>query len=191
MKKIRLIVIGIIILLISIALIIIFTNDNIKFKVEYEMYNTQLFESKKNKVNVKIPINNGIKYLNNKELDEFLENGTGIIYFGYSTCPWCRNILPILIDASKESNINKIYYVNTHSKIDEDKLIDKLKDFLSIDDEGNKRFAVPDVYVIKDGKIINNHRGTVDSYHNPYKGMNDKQKQELKDIYLEMFRVIK
>ena len=191
MKKKIITIVVVLLVMIGIGFII-YKQDNLRFKIGYEMYNSRLFESKKNIVNVKIPFDNRMNYLNTKELDEFLKNGTGILYFGYSTCPWCRNVVPILIDAARDSSIYTINYVDIH-KVDIDKinLVEKLKDYLSEDENGNKRFAVPDVYVIKDGEILDNHLGTVDSYHNPYKGMTDGEKNELKEIYMEMFREIR
>lgn len=191
MKKKIITIVVVLLVMIGIGFII-YKQDNLRFKIGYEMYNSRLFDSKKNIVNVKIPFDNRMNYLNTKELDEFLKNGTGILYFGYSTCPWCRNVVPILIDAARDSSIYTINYVDIH-KVDIDKinLVEKLKDYLSEDENGNKRFAVPDVYVIKNGEILDNHLGTVDSYHNPYKGMTDGEKNELKEIYMEMFREIR
>ena len=33
---------------------------------------------------------------------------TGYIYFGYPTCPYCRNTVPVLIDELKENRIRGI-----------------------------------------------------------------------------------
>ena len=56
---------------------------------------------------------------------------------------------------------------------------------IEFDNDGNKRLYVPDVYFIKDGKIVYHHLGSVDSYKDAFKGMNNKQLKELKNIYQE------
>ena len=170
-----------------------YSRDNIRFKINYEYINYYQYDGGKT-IKVDIPLNNRIKYLNSKQLLKFLDSGTGILYFGYNTCPWCRNSIPILIDAVIDNQVDTIYYIDTHSvnleKI-KDELIEKLGDFLAVDNDGNKRFAVPDVYAIKNGKILGNHLGTVDSYKNPYSGMSKEEKQELKDIYTNLIKEIK
>ena len=189
MKK-RWIVIGIIILIFLFIGLFCYSRDNIRFKISYEYINNiELTNGKK--IKVSIPLDNRVKYLNASELIDLLENGTGILYFGYNTCPWCRNSVPVLIDTAIENDIDNIYYVDVHSVKLDNKVYKLLDNYLSEDDEGNKRLAVPNVFAVKKGKIISNHVGTVDSYHNPYKGMNDTQKKELKDIYNKMMKEIK
>ena len=45
-----------------------------------------------------------------EEIFDILD-GTGIIYFGFPECPWCRNAVPVLLDAAEEVGIEKIYYI--------------------------------------------------------------------------------
>ncbi len=182
-KKIMMIVIiGMICILLGIFL---YSNDSIRFKLSYEYINQVEYNNGK-KIKVNIPWKNGVKYLKKEEIIPFLKEKTGIVYFGYNTCPWCRNIVPILIDTIKDNHIDTLYYVDIHktdlSSIREE-LFTLLDDYLETDEEGKKGLAVPDVYFIKDGKIIGHHLGTVDSYHNPYLGMNELEKQELTGIY--------
>jgi hypothetical protein len=40
------------------------------------------------------------------------EGYTGYIYFGYPTCPYCRNTVPILMDEFKENKIRRVLYCN-------------------------------------------------------------------------------
>ena len=192
MKK-KLIIIVSIILLLLLAGLYCYKKDNIRFKIAYELYNkVELTNGKK--IKVSIPIDNNVKYIKEKELIKLLKNGTGVIYMGYPTCPWCRNAIPILLESIKDNNIKTLYYVDTHSvKLGnvEKELIKEIGEYLKEDSDGNKVIAVPDVYVVKKGKIVGHHRSTVDSYKNPYKGMSDKQKKELKKIYDDMIKEIK
>ena len=192
MKK-KIFIIGIIFLIIILIGIIYYNSDSIRFKVSYEYINIVEYDNGKT-IKVDIPVNNGIKYLANDEIIDFFKTGTGIVYFGYNTCPWCRNIIEPLIEVASEENINTIYYVNSKndlSKIKKD-LYKILDDYLKTDPETlEKRLAVPDVYFIKDGKIMFHHIGTVESYKNPYNRMNNKQIKELKEIYRSGIEAIK
>ena len=192
MKK-KFIIIGIIVLVIALIFVYGYSKDNIRFKMSYEFNNNTEYKNGK-KIKVNIPLNNNVKYINAKKLMKILKEGTGIIYLGYSTCPWCRNAVPILIDSIKENNVDKLYYVDTHEvNLDNvnDELYKILDQYLDTDDDGNKRLGVPAVCVVKNGKIKGYHTGTVKSYKNPYLGMNDEQKKELKEIYNNLIKEIK
>lgn len=184
MKK-KIIIISSILLVLGIICFCLYKNDSLRFKISYEYINTVEYSNGK-KIKIKVPYNNKIKYLDEENLLTYLKEKTGIFYFGYNTCPWCRNIVPILIDTVKENNIDTIYYIDTHeldlSNI-KDELFAFLGDNLRENEDGKKVLAVPDVYFVKDGKIIGHHIGTVDSYLNPYKGMSDSEKKELASIY--------
>ena len=184
MKKKIIIIIPIMIILVSIICFVTYQDDQLKFKLSYEYINYIEYDNGK-KIKVSIPSNNKIKYVSNTEILDILDSKTGIIYFGYNTCPWCRNAAPILIEAAKENNIETIYYADIHklklSNIREE-LYNKLDSYLSINEEGKKALAVPAVYFVVDGNIVCNHTGTVDSYHNPYNKMTTEQEQELLNI---------
>lgn len=181
-------------------------SDEARFKKEYEKLNGQKNENKKTYVQVSIPKENNIQYLDFEEVMKFLKEGTGIIYFGFPECPWCRNAVPVLIDAAKENETTIYYYnalpirdikqLNEDGKIETTKkgtknyykLVDKLKDYLpayeGLDDASIKRLYFPTVFFVQGGKIVGMHEGTVDSQENPYKVLNKKQKVELKQIYI-------
>jgi len=40
------------------------------------------------------------------------EGYTGYIYFGYPTCPYCRNTVPVLMDEFKKNEIRRVLYCN-------------------------------------------------------------------------------
>ena len=192
MKK-KFIIVGIVALVITLICVYGYSRDNIRFKMSYEVNNNMEYSNGK-KIKVSIPLDNRVKYIGSEKLLKILKEGTGVIYFGYSTCPWCRNAIPILIDSIKENDIKTLYYVDTH-EIDleniSDELYEKLDPYLKEDEDGNKRLAVPDVYVVKNGEIKGHHLGTVESYKNPYLGMNDDQKEELKKIYDDLIKELK
>ncbi len=193
MKKKCIVIVSILLIVFFIIGITLFFCDNVRVKFSYEYVNYVEYSNGKT-IKVSIPWDNRIHYLSENELMEFLEKGTGVLYFGYNTCPWCRNSFPILIDTVRKNNIDVIYYADIH-KLDfssiREKIVSILDSYLEEDGEGKKVIAVPDVYVLKDGKILGNHRGTVDSYHNPYNGMSDVQKEELASIYQKLIEEMK
>lgn len=123
---------------------------------------------------------------------------SGVVYFGFPKCPWCIEALPILDEAAKENNLH-ILYVQTRDDdkkmmfSDEQKaeIMKHTDAYLQSDEEGNKQFYVPFVVVIRDGKVMDGHIGTVDGYDTKERKMNDDEKQQLKDVYMKMFETFK
>lgn len=173
----------IIVLFLLFGFIYIYSNDNLKFKFEYELYNNISYDNGK-KIKAKIPFDNNVTYIKEKDLESVLTSGDRVIYFGYTTCPWCRNIVSPLVEVINDNNLDKLYYVDVHS-VNAKSVYDILDEYLEFDNDGNKRLYVPDVYFIKDGKIVYHHLGSLDSYKDAFKGMNSKQLNELKSIYQE------
>lgn len=164
-------------------------SDGEKFKAEYEALNNE-------NVNINISKNNPIKYVTLDEVFDIIQNKTGVIYFGFPGCPWCRNMIPVLFEAAKNNNIDTIYYFNPRNvkKSDNDeynKLKEILNEYLSEDENGQKVLYIPDVYFIKDGKIVGHHLGTVDSQEDPTISLTEEEKNELLDIFNELFEKIR
>lgn len=124
------------------------------------------------------------------ETDDF----SGIIYFGYPTCPWCIEALPIMNEVAKGKE-QSIYYVNKRSDINQEHpeweqaatdILDAAYG-LDKDDDGNPRIYVPEVIVVKDGEVVAHHMGTLDEHDATERKMTDDEKAEVKEIYEEMF----
>ena len=89
--------------------------DAIKFKEEYESYNGMVNENTdKNYLEVNIDRENPIVYKTGKEIVDILKNEDAFVYFGFASCPWCRNAITPLLDAAKEMNLKTIYYVDIY-----------------------------------------------------------------------------
>lgn len=88
--------------------------DAIKFKEEYEALNGKVNENNgKNYRSISIPEDNPFVYKEAKDIVNMIENEeTFVVYFGYDSCPWCRSVVPTLIDVAKDLNIARIYYVD-------------------------------------------------------------------------------
>ena len=182
--------------------------DSLKFKAEYESLNGKKNKNNKEYVHVEVSPKNPFVYAKYEEVMDILEDGSGVIFFGFPECPWCRNMVPVLESAAKEMGIDKIYYFNaldmrdikslnkdgsikTEKKGRDEyyKLISALGDSIGsyegLNDDSIKRLYFPTVVFVKDGKILSSHIGTLDSQTDPYKVLNDKQKNELKEIYMD------
>ena len=183
-------------------------SDALKFKQEYESLNNIIDSDGENQyVNINIDEDNPVVYKSSKEIVEILDNGTGIIYLGFSKCPWCRNAIQVLIDAAEESELDELYYLDIYDMrnelaLEDGKIITKkegttdylkmvelLNDFLSpydgLEDESIKRIYAPTVVFVKDGNILGIHEGTVESHTNAKESLNETQYSELKNIYLD------
>lgn len=187
--------------------------DGQKFKEEYENVNGKTNSSGKEYPELNIEEDNIIKYSSIEEILEILSSGTGVIYMGYPECPWCRNIIPALLNASNSTDLDAIYYLNMHDirdkmELDEDnnititeegadgyselltKLDDILPDYILTDTDGNeyntgeKRIYVPTVIFVRKGTIVDYHFDTVESQTDPYITLNEEQTLELYNIYL-------
>ncbi len=199
-KKISLIVI------IVLLGMIIFIKPKNTFKKEYESLNGKTNDNGKTYLNVNISKDNPVEYADYKKVFEVLDK-SGIIYFGFSECPWCRNAVPVLLDAAKETGVEKIYYMNNLNdrdikKLENNeivtekegtknykKLLKKLGDKASVyeglNDDNIKRLYFPTVVVVKNGKITDYIVGTVDAQKDPYKKLTKSQKKELKEKYVK------
>lgn len=138
-------------------------------------------------------------------------NGTGVVVYSYETCPWCNRILPILDEAAKEYG-TEVFYVNIYSdafmalsaeeKSDQinalyqclDPILEHEKDPETGEDKAVMQ--VPEVVAVKDGEIVSHHMGVVDDFsldpdHLDEYQVTDAQREELKEIYIDMFASIK
>lgn len=192
-KKIKLTILIVIMLMFLIFLYMILRPDSLRFKNDYEMYNI-VSNANRDKIKVSIPINNKAKYISNNDVLNLFKDGTGVIYFGYSTCPWCRNVVPLLLDVVENSKVDNLYYYNIHSsKFDKEfknDLFKYIESYLRKDTNNEYVIAVPDVYFIKNGKIIGRHLSTLKSQKSPYDGLTSSQKKELKKIYKDYIKVL-
>lgn len=164
--------------------------DAYQFKKDYESYNEG-----ENAIVVNIDEDSPIKNILIDDVFPLMEEQTGILYLGFPTCPWCRNMIESLIAAAKEEGV-EISYLNPRTIKDSDNdkyeaLKQKLEDYLETNEEGEKTLYVPDVYFIKDGTIIGHHLGTLDTQTNPYHVLNESEKEELKMIYVDYINQIK
>ncbi|MDD2505007.1 MAG: hypothetical protein PHF21_01900 [Bacilli bacterium] len=192
----------------------VITNDSLNFKQEYEQLNSDTDKY----LNVEIPSYVPIEYVDYDKIFEILDNGTGIIYFGFPECPWCRNLTPVLASSAIDYGIDTIYYFNKHEdrnslslnkkgKIVTDKkgtkeynkLIDLLKEVLPVyrglNDDSIKRLYFPTVLFVKEGKVLGLEQ-TLSTYAERIDGdplipMSKAEKDELSNIFKNYYKQIK
>jgi len=144
---------------IIITLMVLFREE--LFKIKSNVTDGEKFFQDYNKVSV----DNVYKYVTAQEAIGLFKAEEAIIFFGFKECIWCQEYAPILNDYAKQNSIDTVYYVdikqdranNTEQYKQLIKLLDK---YLSTDDNGNKRIYVPDVYFVKDGKIVGHNNDT-------------------------------
>lgn len=112
-------------------------------------------------------------------------NGNGIIYLGSPGCPFCLEAVPLLNDVVKDYS-TFAYTLSFSDDAQITKFQDEIfTDFLS-DDERINGLQIPQVFIVKDGKIVSNHLGTVSSHNAHERLMNSSEKKELTKIYSKM-----
>lgn len=203
------------------------TENEKRFKEEYESLNNTKRSNGIDHKNISIMEDNNIEYIDMKQASEILENGSGIIYFGFAACPWCRNAVPVLLEAMENASLDKIYYVDLKK---DDLQANDVRGTYKLNDKGNKavvdvvasegykevlkaldkylpeytltnkngkkistgekRLGGPTVIVVKDGKILDYHAGTVEGHSKDENGvlpdLTKEQKEALYEKYSEM-----
>lgn len=202
------------ILVLIVCIYSIFNNNHVnesdanKFRTEYMELNDKINESSGEAYPiVNISVDNTVKYLSPKKAVEMLQKGSGIIYFGYNSCPWCRSLVSILTDAAIDKR-ETIYYVDIseirssftieNGKLDKNangskdyynilkELDNYLDDYYLEDDSGNKydteekRLYAPTLVAVKKGKVKGIHVGTVTSQKSGYDKLSNEEEEELK-----------
>lgn len=191
----------------------ILQTDAMKFKEEYALLNDKVDEEG-NKIypNVLLEDDNSFVFSTEDEIIELLEKGTGIIYFGYTNCYQCRNIVPILESVAKELGVEQIKYLDISNirdtlELDEnDKIVttkegsnnyyqilkildDYLNDYTLIGKDGKeiltneKRLYAPTVVGIRNGEIVGFYE------NNTFKNeeLTNEEKETIKNNIKEIF----
>lgn len=140
--------------------------------------------------------NNVFVYKNKEEVLELLKNGSGVVLFGFSSCPWCQAYAPILNEVAVSRNFKNIYYYD----IKEDRenntefyktVVNILKSYLNTDDGGNYRIYVPEVVFVNDGKIVaHDNETSMMSGHDTKVYWNDENVNKLKTKLNNYFNMI-
>lgn len=195
-------------------------SEAIIFKNEYESLNNIVNENNgKTYKELNIGSSNPVDILSEEEAVSMLQDGTGIIYMGFPECPWCRNMVPVLLRTLENMNIDKLYYLNIKEIRDTLVLNEKnkamvtregtqsyykmleimddvLEPYYLVNNKGKqvdtkeKRIYAPTVVFVKEGKILGIHVSTVDSQTDPYEDLTKEQEEELSTIFVNLISKI-
>lgn len=135
-----------------------------------------------------------------KVVDEFKviellnSNERAIIVFSFPECPWCQYAIPYVNEIAKETGNSEVYYLNI-LKIREEQTPEYKQIFEHIRfDIGNpEKINAPTVIVINNSEVVGYHIDTVPSHvkndNNILPPMTNKQIEELKEIYRNLFKL--
>ncbi len=129
----------------------------------------------------------------------FVDGESFVVYYGFSSCPWCKEAMPVLNDVAKEFD-RRVIYVDVREdkedmRVDENEdyvqLKEILNDYLLKDEDGNPTLYVPGVYFVKDGEVLSYNVGTVDTHDAKTREMTEEEKNQLIEIYRAGFEAAK
>ena len=218
-QKILLAIIGVVVIIAIVIGFLAFNNqkdnDNLKtnqFKEEYEALNGVINDNGYTYPTVEIDVENPVIYSTEEEVLKILKDGTGIIYFGFPTCPWCRNAVPSLLAAADSTGLEKIYYLNIQNIRDSlsvndsgeivvekegtknyKKILKELDDILDTYyvedsmknkiDTNEKRLYAPTVVAVFEGKVVDYHVDTVESHISGGNGYAELTKEQKEELF--------
>lgn len=213
-NKNKILIIGGIILVIVLGVISFWffkTNnkDSIKFKKEYESLNGVVREKDKQTIRtINIDDDNPFIYQSSKDIVERINRKeTFAVYFGFADCPWCRSVIPTMVNVAKDLNVGEIYYVDVKDirnvlEVNDDgevvtvyqgdegygnllnSLGNVLEDYTLKDKDGEevetgmKRIYAPSLVVVKRGVALGMTSGVSEKETNAYMELSEEMKHE-------------
>lgn len=147
---------------------------------------------------------------------KLLEDATfdGVLYFGFPACPWCQAAMPLIYQASQETQTD-VFYVSRRHEIRETKNWEiwdaEMAEWLDeriemrwfyLDENGEvteeitdepyrPNIFVPQIIHIRNGQVIDNHRGTFDGHSRlddrTLPELTDSEHTMLLEIYTRIF----
>ncbi len=102
--------------------------DAKRFKEEYESLNDIKRKKDGKKIrSITISDDNPFIYKDASDIVDAINNKeTFVVYFGFADCPWCRSVIPTLIEVANDLGLDEIYYVD----------VKDIRDILEINDQG-------------------------------------------------------
>lgn len=181
--------------------------EALKFKEEYESLNGKSTNNRKYR-KVEIEKDNPMRYKSASDIVKMIEEKkTFIVYFGFDSCPWCRSVVPTLLEVAKDLEVDTIYYVDvkeirdvlklgeneeviTEKKGEESyykllELLDSVLDQYLLTNEdkkeidtGEKRIYAPSVVSVVDGVAVELESGISEEQTDAYMKLTEKMKQD-------------
>ncbi len=172
--------------LVSLFVVVIILMTGCSIKKESEVTDAEKFAAE-----YSVDEKNPFKYASIDEVLDIFNTGNGIVFFANSDNELCVEVAKILLDSLDGKNIEDVYYYNPqvirdNNTDDYNKLIDIIEDYLPLNDNLEPYLFLPDVYFVREGKIIGHNndvatiKGTIDDI------LTEKRKKQLKNKYLEL-----
>ena len=151
----------------------------------------EVTDAEKFAVEYSVSSDNPFKYVSINKVLDVLENGSGIIFLADSDCDWCTETAKVFIEALNYKNVETVYYYNPKNIRDKNtksykKLVSILEEYLEKDDNDQPYLYLPDIYFVKNGKIIGHNNDTATMGGTVDEALSKKTKKELKNKYLEL-----
>ena len=183
------------------------------WREEYEALNGERNEDGRLWPTVTLPEELRVLFPTEEEVLGLFQDGTGILYFGFPTCPWCRTLLPVLSEVLTEHPEITLFCRDLREERDEYRLDtdgsprlvregtafygalkvlleEWLGPYRGLNDDSIRRIYMPTLVFLRDGEIRAVHIGTVDGQQSGYDPLTDEQRGELKSALEEAIRQI-
>ena len=192
--------------------------DAILFKIEHETLNNMPSTHNEEFIfqEMYIPEINPFVLAEWDEINDLIENGTGVVFLSFPNCPWCRSFIPVLIDAAVDFGVTEILYRNildcrniltledgvlTESREGQPgyyRLLELLDQhapvYDGLEDDTIRRVFVPALIFVEDGEVIH-YQGALQSFRDRvqdtdlggWQWMNDDEADELTSILVTYF----
>lgn len=103
--------------------------------------------------------NNVFKYVGEHEVLEILNGKSGIFFFGFPSNIWCHYYADYLNEIAILHNITEIYYYDfkkdrNMNNVTYNGIVEKLRQYLVINDLGQMDLSAPTVLIVKNGNIL-------------------------------------
>ncbi len=149
-----------------------------------------------------VSVNNHFEVLDSYEALTFLENGTGLLFFGFSQNKWSASVAEILDEVSKKLDYSPIYYFNFYDERESKHdnylgILREIDEYLDVDDKGNLNLYAPTIVGVVKGEVVYFDNETSFMKYNvePKDYWNEdqrkKKKERLESIMTELQRVMK
>lgn len=192
--------------------------DAKRFKEEYESLNGTTREKDGQTIrSIEIDKDNPMVYITAEDLvQKMKDNESFVVYFGFNDCPWCRSVIPYMIDVAKSKNIETVYYVDVKDIRDQYELdgqepvktkegskgyneilelMDNVLDEYMLYGENfevdgfSKRIYAPNFVVVKKGEAVFMNECTSTLEEDPYMELSEEIILDMKSQLEELFDV--
>lgn len=135
-------------------------------------------------------------YLNNKELEEFLANGSGILFLANPDSIWSESYAIYLSEFAQENNVTINYFNIAHAKETSSRiylnLVEKLKNQLITTDMSSDNLFTPMTIYINNGEaeVLDNTTAIMPNQENPKDYWTNEKIAEFKQNFMTTYKLM-